>query len=131
MPENIYNLKIFRWLNRETVEKIIYKCNVRVFENWWIIMEEWEESNWEWYIIKSWNIQIDIWWKKIAELWAWDIVGELSLLNEEKRSATAKAISDVEAIILTFNDLIEMINNDENNINKEIIRRMEENLENE
>jgi len=33
-------------------------------------------------------------------------------------------------IILTINDLIDMINNDENKINKEIMRRIEENLEN-
>jgi len=33
-------------------------------------------------------------------------------------------------IVLTLDDLIDMINSDENNINKEIMRRIEENLEN-
>jgi len=33
-------------------------------------------------------------------------------------------------IILTLDDLIDMINSDENNINKEIMRRVEENIKN-
>jgi hypothetical protein len=31
-------------------------------------------------------------------------------------------------IVLSLDDLIDMINSDENNINKEIMRRIEENL---
>jgi hypothetical protein len=31
-------------------------------------------------------------------------------------------------IVLTLDDLISMINSDENNINKEIMRRIEENI---
>jgi hypothetical protein len=34
-------------------------------------------------------------------------------------------------IVLTIDNLIDMINSDENNINKEIMRRIEENLDNE
>jgi hypothetical protein len=37
-------------------------------------------------------------------------------------------MTDLEVIILSLDNLIEMINNDENKINKEIIRRLEENL---
>jgi len=33
-------------------------------------------------------------------------------------------------LVLTLDDLITMINSDENNINKEIMRRIEENIEN-
>jgi CRP-like cAMP-binding protein len=55
--------------------------------------------------------------------------GEIALLNEEERTATVEAIEDTEVIILTLNNLINLINNDSNNINKEIIKRIEENLE--
>jgi CRP-like cAMP-binding protein len=49
-------------------------------------------------------------------------------LNEEQRTATVEALEPTEVIVLTLNNLIEMINNDDNSINKEIIRRIEENL---
>ena len=91
-------------------------------------MFEWEESNGKWYIIKNGRVSISIKWNKIAELWSWDIVWEIALLNEEPRTATVKALEDVENIVLTLDHLVEMINNDDNSINKEIIRRIEENL---
>ena len=55
--------------------------------------------------------------------------GEIALLNEEQRTATVEALSDVETIVMTQQDILNMLNNDESNINKEIIRRMEMNLE--
>lgn len=55
--------------------------------------------------------------------------GEIALLNEELRSATVVAESDVSVAILSQDALFEMIENDDNSINKEIMRRMEENLE--
>ena len=128
MPETIYNLKIFSWIDKETVEKIILNCNEEKFTKDEIIMFEWEESNGKWYIIKNGRVSISIKWNKIAELWSWDIVWEIALLNEEPRTATVKALEDVENIVLTLDHLVEMINNDDNSINKEIIRRIEENL---
>ena len=130
MPETIYNLKIFSWIDKETVEKIILSCKEENFSQWEIIMAEGEDSNGEGYIIKSWRVSISIKWSKVAELGAWDIVWEMSLLNEEERTATVKALDDVQVIVLTLEHLIDMINNDDNSINKEIIRRMEENIEN-
>ena len=130
MPESIFSLKIFTWIDHDVIEKIILNCKEKRFLEWEMIMIEWEKSNWEGYIIKSWSVSIGIWWKHIAELTAWDIFWEIALLNEEPRNATVSAISDIEVIILNLENLIEMINNDENKINKEIMRRMEENLKN-
>jgi CRP-like cAMP-binding protein len=63
-----------------------------------------------------------------VDLSAGNIVGEIALLNEEERTATVQATSDTTMIVLTLDDLIDMINSDENKINKEIMRRIEENL---
>ena len=128
MTETIYNLAIFRWIERETVDSIISNCEEENFAAWEIIMMQWADSNWKWYIIKSWNVKVSINWTKIVELSTWNIVGEIALLNEEERTATVEAISDTKMIVLTLDDLIDMINSDENNINKEIMRRIEENL---
>jgi CRP-like cAMP-binding protein len=53
---------------------------------------------------------------------------EIALLNEEARTATVRAITNLELIVITLSDLIEMINSDDNIINKQIIKRIEENL---
>jgi CRP-like cAMP-binding protein len=129
MSENLYSLKIFSWIKKEVVDNILSNCKQKTFEKGEIIFIESEDSNWEWYIIKSWSVNIVVWWKFVAELGRWNIVWEIALLNEEKRTATVSAVSDIEVIVLKIDDLINMINNDENKINKEIIKRIEENLE--
>ena len=130
MLETIYNLAIFKWIEKETVESIIANCDEENFAAGEIIMAQWADANGKWYIIKSWNVKVSINWTKIVELSAGNIVWEIALLNEEERTATVEAITDTTIIVLTLDDLIDMINSDENNINKEIMRRIEENLEN-
>lgn len=128
MFERIYSLKIFEWIDIDVVKKIIINCEVREYSNWEIIIMEWEESNWEGYIIKSGSVEIIIWWKTIAELWTWDIFWEIALLNEENRTATVKSIKDLEVFVLNIDNMIELINNWSNKINKTILSRIEENL---
>lgn len=128
MPENIYSLKIFKWFDKESVDNIINNCETRIINSWEMIIIEWEESNGEWYILKRWKVSISISWNQIAELSSGDIFWEIALLNEEQRTATVSAISDIEVIVLKIENLIEMINNDENKINKTIMTRIEENL---
>ena len=130
MTETIYNLAIFRWIERETVESIIANCEEENFAKGELIMVQWTQSNGKWYIIKNWTVKISINWTKIVDLSAGNIVWEIALLNEEERTATVEATSDTTMIVLTLDDLIDMINSDENNINKEIMRRIEENIEN-
>lgn len=128
MPESIYSLEIFKWIDHNIIEKIITNCEERLYSNGEMIISEWEDSNWEWYIIKSGTVSVFIKWVKIAELNEWSIFGEIALLNEEERTATITASSDIIVIILSYDNLIEMINNDENKINKTIMTRIEENI---
>jgi CRP-like cAMP-binding protein len=122
------NLKIFNWIDNEVVDKILSYAPMEIFNSSDVIFNEWELSNWKSYIIKYWIVEVEINWNKIAELWDWEMFWEIALLNEEVRTATVKAITNVELIVLTLSDLIDMINNDDNIINKQIIRRIEENL---
>jgi CRP-like cAMP-binding protein len=128
MSENVYNLEIFKWITPDVIDNIIQNCKERKYLNWEMVIVEWEESNWEWYILKTWKVSIDINSTKIAELHSWAIFWEIALLNEERRTATVKALTDIEVIVLSIDDLIEMINNDENKINKTIMNRIEENI---
>ncbi len=128
MPETIYNLEIFKWITNDVIDNIIQNCENREYPKWEMIIMEWEKSNWEWYILKKWKISISILGSKIAELNSWDIFWEIALLSEEERTATVTALSDIEVIVLSIDNLIDMINNDENKINKTIMKRIEENL---
>ncbi|QFR38748.1 cyclic nucleotide-binding domain-containing protein [Candidatus Gracilibacteria bacterium 28_42_T64] len=129
MPESIYSLKIFQGIERDTVDKIIKNCDERKFVDGEMILVEGEASNGEGYIIKSGRVSIRIKGTHIAELGAGDIFGEIALLNEEARTASVVVTGDLEVIILTIDNLIDMINNGENSINKTIMHRIEENLE--
>ena len=125
MFERIYSLKIFEGIEKETITKIINECKIREYLAWEIIMMEWTESNWEWYIIKSGNVEILIWGQRVAELGSGDIFGEIALLNEENRTATVRAIK---VFVLNIDHLLDMINNWSNLINKTILSRIEANL---
>lgn len=129
--DKIYSLEIFKWIEKEVVKKIVDNCKIEKFNAWEKILTEWDKSNWKWYILKKWNISVSIKWQKVAELSTWDIFWEIALLNEEERTATITALSDLEVIVLSLDNLIEMINNDDNTINKTIMNRIEENLERE
>ena len=128
MFERIYSLKIFEWIDKETIKKIVDDCEVREYLDGEIIMMENDASNWEWYIIKSGNVEIIIWWTRVAELGVWDIFWEIALLNEEDRTATVRAIKNLKVFVLNIDHLLEMINNWSNLINKTILSRIEENL---
>lgn len=128
MFERIYSLKIFEGIEKETITKIINECKIREYLAWEIIMMEWTESNWEWYIIKSGNVEILIWGQRVAELGSGDIFGEIALLNEENRTATVRAINDLKVFVLNIEHLLDMINNWSNLINKTILSRIEANL---
>ena len=128
MFERIYSLKIFEWIDKETIKKIVDDCEVREYLDGEIIMMENDASNWEWYIIKSGNVEIIIWWTRVAELGVWDIFWEIALLNEEDRTATVRAIKNLKVFVLNIDHLMEMINNWSNLINKTILSRIEENV---
>jgi CRP-like cAMP-binding protein len=128
MPESIFILKIFQWLDKLVIKNIINNCESREYKDWEMIIMEGEDSNWEGYILKNWRVSISIWWNHIVDLSSWDIFGEIALLNEEERTATVYSQWDIEVIVLRLPDIIKMISLDDT-INKTVIERIEENLE--
>ncbi|PID87622.1 hypothetical protein CSB07_00370 [Candidatus Gracilibacteria bacterium] len=128
MSNNIYELSIFKGIERDVVEEIVNNCSHKNFSKGVNIINEGDESNGEGYIILSGRVGISINKSFIAELSQGDIFGEIALLNEEKRTATVKSLSNLEVIVLRFDDIINMINGGSSKINKEIIRRIEENI---
>lgn len=129
MLESIYKLKIFAGLDANIIDNIIDGCSTKTFHEGEMILLEWEESNWEWYILKDGHVAISIQWQHVAELSTWDIFWEIALLNEELRTATVTAVGDAEVIILKIENILEMIASGNTLINKTVMERIEENLE--
>jgi len=129
--EKIHKLRIFQWIESWVVEEILKKAAREKFVSGETIMQQGDYPNSTGYIIESGGVKVSIDGELKAELTQWDIFGEIALLNEEARSATIVASDDTTVIVISQDMLFEMINSDDNSINKEIMRRMEENLENE
>lgn len=126
--QELVNLKIFEWLEKETIQYIISNCKKESFLEWEIILLQGDESNGKWYIIQKGEVSVKIWENEVACLWVGEIFGEIALLNEEKRTATVIAKTPVECIILSQDNLFEMINNGNESINRDIMERIEQNL---
>lgn len=126
----MFELKIFNWIEENIVNRILSNSPIEKFKIWDIVFKEWEKSNWKGYVIKSWTVWIVIKWIKVTELGMWEMFWEIAILREEDRSATVEALADLELIVLSLADLIELVNHDDNIINKQIMKRIEENLEN-
>ena len=121
-------LKVFIWVEDNVIDNILSKSPIEKFKKWDTIFYEWDFSNWKWYIIREWIVWVFVNDVKLADVQKWELFWEIALLSEDKRNATITALTDVELIVLTLEDLIEMINNNENIINKQIIKRVEENI---
>ncbi len=126
---SVYELKIFSGIEKTVVDIIVAECPPEPFKKWEILMQQGESPDGKGYIIRSGSVQVLVDDEIIATLKDGDIVGEMALMSEEQRTATVVATSDLETIVLSQEDIFTMIENDQNTINKEIMRRMEENLE--
>lgn len=124
-------LKIFNGIEDSVVDEIFKRAERKKFLSWETIIQQNDYPNSTGYIIEEWSVVVEINGKETAKLTPGDIFGEIALLNDEPRTASVIAESDVKTILITEDMLFEMINNDNNSINKEIMRRMEENLMNE
>ncbi|MDA9129225.1 cyclic nucleotide-binding domain-containing protein [Candidatus Gracilibacteria bacterium] len=127
----VKKLKIFEGIDDSVVQDILDTAKRENFKPGEVIMEQGDHPNGTGYIVESGSVDVWVNMAETALLEAGDIFGEIALLNEEPRTATIVAKTEVTAIILSQDVLFHMIANDDNSINKEIMRRMEENLEQE
>ena len=122
---------IFYGIKDSIVDEILQGLPRETFLAGEIIMEQWDIPDGKWYILEVGEVDVWVDGKQTATLGSRDIFWEIALLNEEVRSATVVAKSDTTVIAISQEALFQMIENDDNSINKEIMRRMEENLESE
>lgn len=129
--DNTNTLKIFAGIDASIVEEILAASPRAEYGSGEMIMEQGEHPDGKGYIIEEGSVNVWVDGNSTAELSEGDIFGEIALLNEEPRSASVVSKTPTKVIVLSQDILFQMIENDDNSINKEIMRRMEENLENE
>ncbi len=127
--DELYNLKIFTWIDKDVVKNIINNLKKESYTIGQVIINQWDLSNWKGFIIIDWEVDIFINNEKITSLWKWEVFWEIALLNEEDRTATIIAKTDLEVLVITQDAILEIMNED-NSLNKEIMRRVSENIEN-
>lgn len=125
---DLKKLHIFAWVRENAVEAVIQESEKESFSEGRLIIYEGERIDNKGYIILSWEVTINIQKIEIAKLRQWEMFWEMWLIIWEKRKATVRALSDTEVLVIDFDKLMMLIDNDQNKINKEVIRRMETNL---
>ncbi|MDD5769392.1 MAG: cyclic nucleotide-binding domain-containing protein [Candidatus Gracilibacteria bacterium] len=126
--QEIYGLKVFNGIDKNIVDLIIKNSKIETYSEGEIIIKQGEKSNGKGYIIKSGEVIVEIGGKEIAKLGIGEIFGEIALLNEEQRTATIKAISETQLIVLTQEYLLEIIDSGNESVNRDIMFRLEQNL---
>lgn len=107
--EKIKKLYVFEWFEENFLQKIINQSQIENFSKWDEIILEWEKS-WKAFVIISGIVSIIKNWKNINTLFEWDIFWEISLVTNEKRTATVKAETDIKVLTFYKNTLLEIIN---------------------
>lgn len=126
--QKIYELQIFQWVDKNIIDEIINNSPKEVYNADSVIISQWDENNGKWYILLSWTVNIIIDGEYRTSLWEWNIFWEIALLNEEERTATVQAKTDIECLIISQETIFNLINNGNYSINADIIERIEENL---
>jgi len=127
-------IPIFADLDQENHQEIIKNINLQFFPKETVIFSKGTPGD-ALYIIKQGLVQIfkgegtDI--EELAQLKDSDFFGEMALISEEPRMASAKTVTDSDIFILKKEDFMKLIQSDPNmagRISKEYIDREKENV---
>lgn len=110
--EDLKKNKIFKELEEETLREILEFITLREYKKGRIIFFEGDTGKFL-YLIKKGKVEI---YRKegkeekhIAVLGEGDFLGEMSIIEKEKRSASCRAIEDVEIMLFSKRNLEELI----------------------
>jgi CRP-like cAMP-binding protein len=136
---NIEDIPVFRGLKEEEISKLLSRLKEHTFRSGEVIIREGEveeEENRRMYIIRQGEVEVlkEDWamnQKRVNILKEGDFFGEMSLIDNEARSATVRALSEVTIYSsLSHSNLEQSLSSEEYtrvilNIGGEIAKRME------
>lgn len=128
----VQSIPLFANLNPKDNKEIIENIILKFYPKDTIIFNEGDEGD-ALYIIKQGVIRIYKLGKNITELKDNDFFGEMALISDKPRVATAKTLTNTEIFVLKKTDFMKLISNDPNmagKISYEFIHREKENNRN-
>lgn len=122
-------LYIFQWISELIIETVLESADIETFDNWMIVINEWDEPDNKAYIISEWEVIVNKWWKEVARLGKGDIFWEIALICDDKRSAqVVAASSNLKCLVIRKDSLFKLVE-DSNKINDILVERIQKNSE--
>ena len=101
-------ISFFKGVSPEDVAKIFAQGNVVEYEPAQMLFDKGDSGD-TMYVILNGRVKIRDGAKQIAILQTGDIFGEMSLVSDEPRSATAVTMTQSDLLVLSFNDILNKI----------------------
>lgn len=95
MMLKLKDLYLFEWVSEEFIYYIIDNARRVEYISWDSVIHEWEDSDWNAYIIQDGKAKVEREWEKVANLKASDIFWEIALITNEPRTASVIAETDL------------------------------------
>lgn len=123
-------LYIFEGLTPDEVNYFALMCEPIDYKVGSIVIREGSESDGRAYFIEEGNAEVIQNGKIIAQLKTGDIFGEIALITNDPRSASIRAKSDLQVLVLHRDDFLMLAKKSGRfpDIQKEIFRRIRENF---
>ena len=128
----ILNLYIFDGIPDDQINDYLKKAEYLKIKEWETIIKEWDQSNWKWYFLSGWVVEVFMKEKSISELHEGDLFWEIALITDEPRTATIVAKTDLNLLAFNKDDFISLYKDSDHfkKIQKKIISRITSNLRN-
>lgn len=132
MAIKLKDVYIFEWISMDQITMIIDNSRRETIKQWEIIINQWDDSDDNAYLIQDWTVGIEIDWKEVKEVEEWNVFWEIALITNEARTATVKAKSDLVLLKINKDLLFTIIRKFENwaEIQKTLMKRIMENTKN-
>lgn len=105
---NLKDLYIFEWFQSDFLQKIISTSKKEKFKSWEAIFKEWDIAT-NAYILIKWIVSVIIKTETVNTIFEWDIFWEIWLITDEPRTATVKAETDIETLVINRETLHEIL----------------------
>ena len=130
MFDDLKDLYIFEGLSAEQVSYFLMMSETRTFKPGTVVITEGEPSDDRAYVIRTGTVEVHRKGRAVGTLSSGDIFGEIALITNEPRTATVRAKTTTEILILSREEFLLLFKNSDrqSEIRKEILRRIQANL---
>lgn len=105
---NLRDLYIFNGFDNIFLEQVQISSKNAKYKAGEIVFQEWSPSH-DAHILIKWIVSVDIGGKNVNTIFEWDIFWEIGLVLDEPRTATIRAETDIETLVINKRTLAEIL----------------------